>query len=277
MENCLNHKRVNPSASKKMTRTITISNEKGGVAKTTTAVSLGGALVEMGQNVLLVDLDPQANLSLALGVLPHQVRRSIADVLLNSAKPLSVSRESSIAGLDIIPSNAEMGLAERFLPIRQNYKHILRNALNQIQVYDTIILDCPPSLGTVTINALVAADILIIPTVPEYFSAFALRNMMNVIRSVRDEDNPDLVYRVLVTMLDIRIGSHKSLYNQLRTTFGNAVLETVIQIDSKLRESIIAGTPITHYTSRSRSALQYRDLAQELTQYVKAETVTQPA
>jgi chromosome partitioning protein len=146
-----------------------------------------------------------------------------------------------------------------------------------VQIYDTIILDCPPSLGAVTINALVAADILIIPTVPEYFSAYALRNMMNVIRTVRDEDNPDLVYRVLVTMLDVRIGSHKSLYNQLRTTFGNAVLETVIQIDSKLRESIIAGTPITHYTSRSRSALQYRDLAQELTQYVKAERVTQPA
>ena len=153
-----------------MTRIIAISNEKGGVAKTTTAVSLGGALVEMGREILLVDLDPQANLSLALGITPQNVRRSIADILLNSAAPLSISRETSIPGLDLIPSNSEMGMAERFLPIRQNYKFVLREALSSIHHYDSIILDCPPSLGVITINALVAADLLIIPTHAEYFS-----------------------------------------------------------------------------------------------------------
>ena len=108
-----------------MTQIIAIANEKGGVAKTTTAVSLGGALVEKGKEVLLIDLDPQANLSLALGVPPHSARRSIADVFLNSATPLSVSRATEVPGLDLIPSNPEMGMAERFLPIRQKYYRIL--------------------------------------------------------------------------------------------------------------------------------------------------------
>ncbi len=260
-----------------MTHIIAIANEKGGVAKTTTAISLGGALVEMGKDALLIDLDPQANLSLALGVTPHNVRRSIADVLLNSATALSVSRETSIPGLDLIPSNAETGMAERFLPIRQNYKHVLRQSLDQIRVYDIIILDCPPSMGAISQNALAAANLLIIPTQAEYFSAYALRNVMGTIRSIRAQDNPALTYRILITMLDVRIGSHKVLSKQLRATFGKAIFETKIQIDSKLRESSIAGLPITHYVPRSRSAQQYRALAQELTQYAKTENFAQPA
>ncbi|MBU0510234.1 MAG: ParA family protein [Chloroflexi bacterium] len=260
-----------------MTQIIAIANEKGGVAKTTTSISLGGALVEMGKDVLLVDLDPQANLSLALGLSPHNVRRSIADVLLNSATALSVSRETSIPGLDLIPSNTEMGMAERFLPIRQNYKHTLRQALDQIRVYDTIIVDCPPSMGALTQNALAAANLLIIPTQAEYFSAYALRNVMGAIRSIRAQDNPALTYRILITMLDMRIGSHKVLRKQLHSTFGKSVFETEIQIDSKLRESTIAGLPITHYVPRSRGAQQYRALAQELTQYVKTNKFAQPA
>jgi chromosome partitioning protein len=260
-----------------MTQIIAIANEKGGVAKTTTAVSLAGALIEMGREVLLVDLDPQANLSLALGIPPHTVRRSIADVFLNSAVPLSVSRATEIPGLDLIPSSPEMGMAERFLPIRQQYKLILRQALSSIQYFDTVILDCPPSMGVITQNAMVAADLLIIPTQAEYFSTYALRNVMNMIRTIRAQDNPALMYRILVTMLDIRINSHRFFEKQLRKTFGNAVFEAIIQIDSKLRESSLEGLPITHYFSRSRSAQQYRALAQELTQYVKAEKVTQSA
>lgn len=255
-----------------MTNTIAIANEKGGVAKTTTAVSLGGAMVELEQDVLLVDLDPQANLSLALGFPPHKTRHAVADVMLNSANPTSVSRETSIPGLDVLPSNSEMGMAERFLPIRQNYQYILKNALQSVKHYDTIILDCPPSMGAITLNALIAADLLIIPTQPEYLSAYALRHVMATIRTVRQEANPNLMYRILITMLDIRIGSHKALSAQLHNTFGKAVFETNLQIDSKLRESTIAGLPITHYVPRSRSALQYRALAQELIKNVKKET-----
>jgi chromosome partitioning protein len=259
-----------------MRRIIAVANEKGGVAKTTTVLSLGGALVEMGEDVLLVDLDPQANLTLGLGVSPHKVRRSVADVLLNAAQPISVSRETSIPGLDLIPSNSEMGLAERFLPIRQNYLRILRDALSDIHLYGTIILDCPPSMGAVTLNAMVAADLLIIPTQAEYFSAYALRNVMSAIRSVRAQENPALIYRILITMIDMRIKSQQELIEQMKEAFDKAVFETEIQVDSKLRESTIAGLPITSYTPRSRSALQYRALAQELTQYVKAESITQP-
>jgi len=250
-----------------MTRIITIANEKGGVAKTTTALSLGGAFVEMGHDVLLVDLDPQANLSLAIGFPPHQTRRSTADIFLDAAGALSISRETSIPGLDIIPANGEMNMVERFLPMRQDYQFILRNALHHLTLYNTIILDCPPSMGVTTINALIATDLLIIPTQAEYLSAYALRHMITAIRKVRSTDNPSLAYRILITMFDKRIGSHNALYHQLHNTFGKAVCQTTIQVDSKLRESTIAGQPITHYASRSRSARQYRALAQELIQY----------
>jgi len=260
-----------------MTRIIAIASEKGGVAKTTTANSLGGALVEMGQEVLMVDMDPQASLTLSLGIAPHKVHRSISDVLINLVPPVSVSRETSIPGLDLLPSNFDMEIAERILPIRKNYKQILKETLQDVLSYDTIILDCPPSLGAVTINALVAADMLIIPTHPEYLSVYSLRNVLSVVRSIRAKENPSLNYRILLTMVDQRIGSHKTLINQLRATFNNAIFETEIQVDTRLRDSTIAGLPVTHFAKSTRSAEQYRALAQELPQYVRSEEVEQAA
>lgn len=248
-----------------MRQIITVANEKGGVAKTTTVLSLGGALVEAGFEVLLVDLDAQANLSLGLGVDPGKVRRSIADVLLNSASLLNISRETSIPGLDLAPSNMDMGLAERFLSIRQDYEHVLQNAIKNVPPYDYILLDCPPSLGAVSLNALTAADLIIIPTQPEYFSVHGLRGVLATIRRIRNQGNPNLSYRVLITMMDRRNRIHRTLSDQLRATFGDGVLQTVIEIDTKLRESTVVGLPITQYFTRSRSALQYRALAQELT------------
>ena len=260
-----------------MTRIIAIASEKGGVAKTTTAISLAGALVEMGQEVLMIDMDPQASLTLSLGIPPHKVRRSIADVLINLAPPVSVSRETSIPGLDLLPSNFEMELAERFLPIRKNYKQILKETLQDIPYYDTIILDCPPSLGAVTNNALVAAHMLIIPTHPEYLSVYSLRNVLRVVRSIRAHENPNLNYRILITMVDQRIGSHQTLSNQLRATFKSAIFDTEIQVDTRLRDSTIAGLPGTHFAKSTRSAEQYRALAQELPLYVRSEEVEQAA
>lgn len=252
---------------------IAVANEKGGVAKTTTVISLGGAMVELGKEVLLIDLDTQANLSLGLGVTPANVRRSIGDVLLNSVSLISVSRETSIPGLDLIPSNAEMGLAERFLPVRKNYEYILKSALESVKVYDFVLLDCPPSLGAVTINALTAAQIVITPTQPEYFSAYGLRSVMAAIRKVRGQTNPDLIYFVLVTMMDRRNRIHRTLNEQLQATFGEGLLKTVIETDTKLRESTVAGLPITHFHSSSRSAGQYRALAQELIQNVEEKVI----
>lgn len=254
---------------------IAVANEKGGVAKTTTVLSLGGALVEAGKEVLLVDLDSQANLSLGLGLSPANIRHSIADVMLNSQTLMSVSRETSIPGLDVIPSNTDMGLAERFLPVRRNYEYILKNSFNQLNHYDFVLLDCPPSLGAVTWNALTAAQLVISPTQPEYFSAHGLRSIMAVIRQVRKQTNPELIYFVLITMMDRRNRIHRTLREQLQATFGEGLLNTVIEIDTKLRESTVAGLPITHYIKSSRGALQYRALAQELIQNVE-EKVAQP-
>jgi chromosome partitioning protein len=258
-----------------MTHVIAVANEKGGVAKTTTAISLGGALVESGYEVLLVDLDAQANLSLGLNINPANVRRSVADMLLNSASLISISRESNVPGMDVVPSNADMGMAERFLPVRQNYEYILKNILlstQSLSSYDFVLLDCPPSLGAVTTNALTAAQFVIIPTQPEYFSAHGLRNLMAMIRRVRTQTNPDLAYFILITMMDRRNRIHRTLSEQLRLTFKDGLLETVIEIDTKLRESNVAGLPITHFTPHSRSALQYRALAQELIQDVQKNT-----
>jgi chromosome partitioning protein len=258
-----------------MTTILAIANQKGGVAKTTTVVSLGGALAKMGREVLLVDLDAQANLTLALGSSPNNEHGSIADVLLNSADIYSVSRQSGIEGIDLVPANSEMELAERFLPIRNHYECILRNSLDGRQAYDYILLDCPPSMGAVTLNALNAANMLIIPTQPEYFSAHALRAMMTATRKARGQHNPDLVYRVLITMQDRRNRIHRELSEQILNTFGEGVFKTVIQLDTKLRESAVAGLPITHYRTTTRSTLQYSALAEELIQYVQ-ETTRQP-
>ncbi len=261
-----------------MPHIIAIANEKGGVAKTTTVVSLAGALVQAGHEVLVIDLDTQANLTLALGLTPSKVRRSISDVLLNSVSLLSVSRETSVPGIDLVPSNADMGLAERFLPVRQNYETILYNTLHNnpgLSAYQFILIDCPPSLGAVTTNALTAADYVIAPTQPEYFSAYGLRSLMAAIRRVRGQNNPTLAYFILVTMMDRRNRIHRTLLEQLQATFREGLLNTVIEVDTKLRESTVAGLPITHYSPKSRSALQYAALAQELVAHVQ-EKASQP-
>jgi chromosome partitioning protein len=259
-----------------MTYVIAVANQKGGVAKTTTVVSLAGALVKRGYETLVVDLDSQANLTLSLGVNPGKVRGVIADVLLNSASLASVSRETGVAGLDLVPSNSEIELAERFLPVRQNHECILQSALAAPLPYDYVLIDCPPSMGAVTLNGLNAAQLLIIPTQPEYFSAHALRAMMSSIRRVRSLYNPRLVYRILLTMQDRRNRIHRNLGEQIQATFHDGIFQTVIETDTKLRESAVAGLPITHYRSSSRSAQQYDALAQELIEHVQ-ENDPQPA
>lgn len=260
-----------------MTYILSVSNEKGGVAKTTSTISLGAALVETGLEVLLVDLDGQANLSLALGIEGQKAHPSIVNVLLEGLPAQKAVHETGIPRLDIIPSAAEMSLAERFLPIRQGYETALVKALRQADWgYDFILLDCPPFLGAVTYNALMASDLLVMPTQAEFFSINALRNMMGIVRKIRSQGNPRLTYRLLLTMFDRRNRIHRSMSEQLRATFGNGVLDTVIEIDTKLRESPIAGLPIIFHAPKSRSALQYRALAQEITEYVK-ETSSQPS
>jgi len=253
-----------------MLKTIAISNEKGGVAKTTTTLSLGAALVELGNRVLLVDLDAQANLTLALGFEPGENENTSSNVMLDNMPLLEVSKKTDVPNLDLIPSSSRIEISEQFLPVRNSYTTILQKAIRTVSLpYDYIILDCPPALGAITKNALAASDLLLIPTQAEYFSAYALRNMMTLIRNIRESDNPNLAYRILVTMMDRRNRTHRNIHEQLRATFGEGVFNTVIEMDTKLRESPIAGLPITHYKSGARGSTQYRVLAQELIEYAK--------
>lgn len=253
-----------------MLRTIAVSNEKGGVAKTTTTLSLGAALAEAGNRVLVMDLDAQANLTLALGFEPGESEKTSSNVLLDAEPLSSACSKTDFANLDLVPSNSRIETSEQFLPVRTNYTTILQRAIREANLpYNYILLDCPPSLGAVTRNALAAADLLIIPTQAEYFSAYALRNMMTLIRRAREADNPSLAYRILVTMLDRRNRAHRDIHEQLRSTFGDGVFNAVIEMDTKLRESPIAGQPITQYKPGARAAIQYRVLAQELMEYAR--------
>ncbi len=260
-----------------MRTVIAVSNQKGGVAKTTTTVSLGAAMVERGLEVLAIDLDPQANLSLALGVRTHALRRGVADVLLGNLGAVSVSRETSIPGLDVLPANADMHLVEKFLTVRQNYEYSLRTALDQADAYDVVVCDCPPSVGAIPYTAMTAADLLIIPTQCEYFSTHGLAEVLELVTRVRERTNPHLSYRLLVTMFDRRNRVHRTVLDQLKAAFPGAVLETTIEIDTKLRESQVFGQPITSYAPKSRAAAQYRALAEELSVHVQRKKAPQPA
>jgi len=260
-----------------MAYSIAIANEKGGVAKTTTTLSLGAALGETGARVLLIDLDTQANLTLAVGLEPGKTAGTISKVLLENQPLSSVVHETAFPNLLIIPSSQEMGLAERFLPGRSGFERTLRQAMKEIpDGIQYVLLDCPPFLGAVTTNALVAANMLLIPSQAEFFSVYALRNLMNMVKRVRNQFNPTLTFRLLLTMVDRRNKVHRILSEQLRANFGSGVLETVIETDTKLRECIINGTPVIYHAPKTRAAFQYRSLAQEIVKYAQ-EAILQPA
>ncbi len=261
-----------------MSYVIAISNEKGGVAKTTTALALSAAFIEKDKKVLMIDLDSQANLTLAMGVDPQQSRKTSLNVLIDNAPITETSIKTGIPNLDLLPANNEMGFAERHLPTRPGYENTLKNALTEVnKIYDVIIIDCPPFLGALTMNALIATNLLILPTQAEYFSIYALRNMMGLIRRIRTQNNPQLTYRILLTMFDTRNKIHRTLFEQLRTSFQSGLFKTIIQVDTKVRESAIAGMPIIFHSPKSRASLQYRQLAEEVMQYVEKETIATPA
>jgi chromosome partitioning protein len=252
---------------------IAICNQKGGVAKTTTTLGLGASLVERGYETLIIDLDPVANLTSSIGLDADNMQFSIAKELLGEADLASVRLETRLPGLDIIPSNAEMFAVGRELYQIEGYEFRLRRILTgpAVSHYGFILLDCPPSLGPLTFNALTAADLLIIPTQCEYFSIQALTDMFEVINLVRDRTNPHLKYRLLVTMFDGRGNFHTQMLEQMREIFKNGLLHTIIGFDSKLREAQLFGQPVTVHAPQSRGAQQYRQLAEELTVYATNE------
>jgi len=251
-----------------MTNTISFANEKGGVAKTTSTLSIAIALAESEQRVLLADLDPQANLSLSLNVWSRTGNHSIASVLLSSRTLEETITRTRFPNVDILPANQELQSVERYLPLRENYARILTGCFQQASDYDFILLDCPPSLGVLTLNALTASDLLIIPTQCEYFCAHSLQTMLDFVRTIRRELNPALRYRVLLTMFEDDDTIHSSLQSKIRQVFSSAVFQTRIDHDQLVRESQVNHQPILTYAPQSKAANQYRKLAEEISNYV---------
>lgn len=250
-----------------MVTTIAINNQKGGVAKTTTCLSLGASLAEMGHTVLLIDMDPQAHLTLSLGFEPGSLRRTISDALLGNTSLLSVSRESGVFDLDIVPANQDLALIDKLLYNRKGYEFRLKNrmeAIVQEGYYEVVVIDCPPALNTLTLNALTAADLLIIPVQCEYYAARSLKRIMHLAKLVQTKTNPNLSYQMLVTMYDRRNKICQIIYDQMKHELNPLMCKTVIEVDTKLRESPVFGQPITHYAPETRGAHQYRALAKEL-------------
>ncbi|HUX77462.1 MAG TPA: ParA family protein [Anaerolineae bacterium] len=249
-----------------MTTTIAVSNQKGGVAKTTTCLSLGACLAEMKQSVLLIDLDPQANLTISLGLKPQNIRRAVDDALLGNASLVSVSRESPVFGLDIVPANRMLIVLDKILYKRPGYQFHLKKGLDAMGegFYDFILMDCPPSFGTLTLNALTAADLLIIPVQCDYYAAYSLRHFVKLVQQVREKTNPWLTYRVLATMYDRRNKICQIILEQMQQALGDILFTNIIEVDTKLRESPAFGQPITIYAPKTRGTQQYRALAKEL-------------
>ena len=249
---------------------IAICHQKGGVAKTTTVSALGATLAMLDHPTMLIDLDPSANLTAGLGLAPRKLEKSAADFLLGNEQLDNLYQATETPGLDIIPSSPGLAPASQLMTTRPQHETILRRNLNNDNLpHEFVIIDCPPAMAAITTASLAAADLAIIPTQCEYFAIQAIGSTFGFIRRVRTEHNPELSYKVLVTMFDRRGKLHTQLFEKLQEYYGEALFDTVIGFDSKLRASQIAGQPITRFASRTRAAGQYRNLAEEIIDYVK--------
>lgn len=247
-------------------RVIAVTNQKGGVGKTTTAVNLAAALAEAGRRVLMVDLDPQGNATMGSGVDKDSLRVSVCDVLLGDA-PIE---ETVVTGLDarfdLIPSNADLTLAEVTLKDLPHFESRLRESLRSIEgQYDYILIDCPPSLNVLTLNALVAASYVFVPMQCEYYALEGLTDLLETIEGVRANLNNSLAITGLVrTMYDPRNNLATDVSAQLIAHFGTRVYNTVIPRNVRLAEAPSYGMPVLLYDRSSRGALAYIALAQEM-------------
>lgn len=246
---------------------IALCNQKGGVGKTTTAINLGAALVETGRRVLLVDFDPQGSLSVGLGVNPHTLDRSIYNLLLGRDTDVDeVIAATNVEGLDILPSNIDLSAAEIQLVSEVAREQTLLRVLEGIKDrYDVILIDCAPSLGLLTINALTAADKVIMPLECEFFALRGIALLTDTIAKVQDRLNPDLeILGILGTMFDARTLHSREVLERVVQAFDETVFHTVIRRTVKFPETTVAGEPITTYASASPGAAAYRTLAREV-------------
>ena len=250
------------------TRSIALANQKGGVGKTTTAVSLAACLAERGKRTLLVDIDPQANATSALG-LEKLAGGSVYHALLDGTPLTGSIRPSGYENLEIIPSEVDLAVAEVDVARTENYLQRLHYCLNPIREhggYDFLLVDCPPSLGILTMNALAAVDRVLVPLQCEYFALEGLAVIMRVIQQIKDSGaNPSLELEgIVMTMFDGRTNLSQQVVNDVRGHFGEKVFKTIIPRTVRLGEAPSFGKPITVYDPHSHAAAAYRALADEL-------------
>lgn len=248
-------------------RVIAMCNQKGGVGKTTTTINLGAALAEYGRKVLLVDFDPQGSLSVGLGMNPHEIELSVYNLLMDRDVTLEdVVVPSGVPGMDLLPSNIDLSAAEVQLVHEVAREQTLQRVLGPaIADYDVILIDCQPSLGLLTVNALTAADGVIVPLECEYFALRGVALLKTTIDKVRERLNPKLeIDGVLGTMFDGRTLHGREVMERLVQAWGDQVFHTVIRRTVKFSDSTVAGEPITSYASSSTGADAYRQLAKEV-------------
>jgi len=249
-----------------LAKIIAIANQKGGVGKTTTNVNLSTCVAQKNKRVLVIDIDPQGNTTSGFGIDRDSVEHSIYDVLVSEMSIGDARIQTQVKGLDLVATNIELAGAEIELVSMMARERILCNALADIRdEYDYIFIDCPPSLGLLTLNALTAADTVLVPIQCEYYALEGLSQLMNTIKLVRRNLNPSLdVEGVVLTMFDARTNLSSQVVSEIKKFFKNKVYDTVIPRSIRLGEAPSYGKPITLYDSRSSGALAYIALCDEL-------------
>lgn len=250
-------------------RIIAVANQKGGVGKTTTAINLGAALAEVGRHVLLVDLDPQGNASTGLGIGPEKRDVTTYDFVLGDARPDEAIQQTDVANLMIVPATTDLSSADIELIANEKRSYLLQDALRGPAMeslnFDYILIDCPPSLNILTVNAMVAAQSIIVPLQTEFFALEGLSQLMLTLREVRQAANPKLrIEGVVLTMYDRRNNLSQQVEADARQNLGDLVFQTVIPRNVRLSEAPSFAMPVLDYDTGSSGSVAYRALAAEL-------------
>ncbi|KRM60991.1 sporulation initiation inhibitor protein Soj [Paucilactobacillus vaccinostercus DSM 20634] len=245
---------------------IALANQKGGVGKTTTSVNLGACLAEQGQHVLLIDIDPQGNATSGTGISKATIEQDVYHVLIDETPIKDVIMKTVHDGLDIVPTTIQLSGAEIELTSMMARETRLKDAIDSVKdTYDYVLIDCPPSLGLLTINAFTASDSILIPVQSEYYALEGLSQLLNTIKLVQKHFNPALkIEGVLMTMFDARTNLGQQVNAEVKKFFGDQVYDTIIPRNVRLSEAPSHGLPIIDYDPKSKGAEVYRQLAKEV-------------